>query len=221
MDDQEIIRAVLGKQHGVFVAGSVEESERILARENIDLILLDIVLPDGDGFRYCATLQTKDETRQIPIIFLTVKNNVQDKVLGFSLGADDYISKPFDPIELRARVESRLKKNRERSERELVLQKGDVSFDIPRQRIQVQSNGRSQEVELTPLEFKLLLFFARHEGHVLSRGQLIAGVWGDHTHVIDRNVDTQVSGLRKKIAASVYSIQSVHGMGYRFDKERG
>ena len=215
-DDQRIISSALEKIHTVVKAGTLAEAENKLKEHEISLVLLDVHLPDGDGFKFCATIKNADSTRHIPVIFITSRSDVPDKVMGFSLGADDYVAKPFHVAELRARIEAKLKQLEDRRERELILRKGDLKISIPLQRVFVLKNEQESSIDLTPLKFKILFHFAQHEDHVFSRDQLIDAIWGENLNVIDRTVDMHVSNIRKKLAASVFTIKSVHGVGYRF-----
>jgi DNA-binding response OmpR family regulator len=173
----------------------------------IDLILLDVMLPGKDGFDVCRELRKAGV--ETPILFLTARTHEAEKVLGLDLGAADYITKPFSPRELRARIRARLRDNR-RQEGEL-LRFGDIAVNV----VRAEVRNAGQLVEMTPLEFKLLLTFLRHPGHVLSRDKLIDLAWGGDTYVTDRAVDAHIVNLRRKLGADL--IVSVRGMGYRFD----
>jgi DNA-binding response OmpR family regulator len=143
LDDQRIISSALGKTHELRVASSVADARRWVAQEAFDLILLDVQLPDGDGFMLCAELQNEEATRKVPVIFLTVRSDTPDKIMGFSLGAEDYVSKPFDPRELRARVDARIKKVDERKARDLTLQRGDLKISVSLQKAYVLTGAKS------------------------------------------------------------------------------
>ncbi len=177
-----------------------------------DLIILDVMLPRKDGFEVCRELR---RARLLtPIILLTAKTQESDKVLGLELGADDYVTKPFSPRELRARVKALLR--RAAGELPEVYSFGDVVLDFTR--CELRHNGKP--VELTPLEFKLLAAFIRHRGRVLSRDQLLDEVWGRGTFVTDRVIDTHITNLRKKVEpkpAEPRYLISIRGTGYRFD----
>jgi DNA-binding response OmpR family regulator len=150
------------------------------------------------------------------VIFLTAKNSVSDKVLGFSVGADDFISKPFDGLELKARVDSRLRKrDRERAESD-ILKLGDIEINKSTQKVQIFENGQATDIDLTPIEFKLLLFLCKEVNKVYSRDEILNSVWGESIHVYSRSVDTHISKLRKKLGSKSSYIESVHGSGYRF-----
>jgi DNA-binding response OmpR family regulator len=184
--------------------------------ERFNLILLDLNLPDGDGFQFCARLQTEEHTRHVPVIFLTSKTGTANKVLGFSLGADDYIEKPFDRVEFRARVESKLRRLSLQKDTEEHMRCGDVSINLQTQRASVQQNGQIQELNLTPIELKILQYFARHQDRIFTRDQLMTAVWGENTSVVDRTVDKHISALRHKLHHCATYIETVAGFGYKF-----
>ena len=172
-----------------------------------DLILLDVMLPGRDGFDVCRDLRKAGV--RTPILFLTARTHEAEKVLGLDLGASDYITKPFSPRELRARIRARLRETRQLDEE--VLRAGQIEVNV--QRAELRFGG--ELVEMTPLEFKVLVTFLRNRGRVLSRDQLIDLAWGRDTYVTERAVDAHIVNLRRKIG--VDSIVSVRGMGYRFD----
>lgn len=209
---------VFSEQYSVVQAFTIKEAEQALDKGSFDLILLDIHLPDGDGLSLFAKLQTQDHTKDIPVIFVTGSQDAPREVMGFSLGAEDYIHKPIEPARLRARVDARLRQISKRKDREMHLCKGDLKLSISLQRAALVREGRDHPIDLTPVEFKLLFHFLRFEDQVFTRDQLLNAVWGNASEVFDRTVDMHVSNLRKKISASAYKILSVHGTGYRFAK---
>ena len=183
------------------------------ARESpFDLILLDVMLPGRDGFEVCRDLRHAGV--RAPIIMLTARTQEAEKVLGLEAGADDYVTKPYSPRELRARIKAALR--RAGGEAADVFRFSDVEVDFARH--ELRRGGRT--IDATALELKLLGTFIRHRGRVLSRQQLLDDVWGSGTFVTDRVVDNQVTNLRKKIEPTprtpTYLI-SVRGAGYRFD----
>lgn len=181
-------------------------------KEPFDLILLDVMLPRKDGFEVCRELRRSGS--KMPIIMLTAKTQEAEKVLGLEIGADDYVTKPFSPRELRARVKAALRRTAEDDAR--VYRFGDAEVDF--ERCELRRAGKP--VELTALEFKLLAAFIRNGGKVLSRDRLLDLVWGHDTFVTDRVVDNHVVTLRKKVEPEPSEpryIVSVRGLGYRFD----
>jgi DNA-binding response OmpR family regulator len=181
-------------------------------KETFDLILLDVMLPGKDGFEVCRELRRGGS--KTPIILLTAKAQEAEKVMGLELGADDYVTKPFSPRELRARVKAALRRTGE--DQSQAYRFGDLEVDFTR----CELRRAGKPVELTALEFKLLAAFVRNRGRVLSREQLLDLVWGAGTFVTDRVVDNHVVTLRKKIEPEPSQpryVLSVRGMGYRFD----
>ena len=198
--------------YAVEIARDGEEALRRAREQAFGLILLDVMLPGKDGFQVCRELRKGGV--QTPIILLTARTQEAEKVLGLQLGADDYVSKPFSPLELRARIQAVLRRTAGPAAVE-VHRFGDAEIDLARG--EVRRDGRV--VDLTPVEFKLLAEFVRRRGRVLSRRQLLDAVWGD-AHCVERVVDTHVSNLRRKIEPSPDEprhIVSLRGMGYRFD----
>jgi DNA-binding response OmpR family regulator len=173
-----------------------------------DLILLDVMLPKKDGFDVCRELRKSGV--ETPILFLTARTHEAEKVLGLDLGADDYITKPFSPRELRARIRARLRSKSSPESGEL-LRSGDLEVDLAR--AEVRRSG--QTLEVTPTELKLIATLLRNRGRVLSRDRLIDLVWGRDTYITERAVDAHVVNVRRKIGAE--AITSIRGMGYRFD----
>jgi DNA-binding response OmpR family regulator len=184
------------------------------AREQqFDLILLDVMLPGKDGFDVCRELRRAGI--RTPIIMLTAKAQEAEKVLGLDLGADDYVTKPFSPKELRARIRAALRRNGE-AEKPDVYQFGDVEVDNGR--CEVRRSGSI--VEVTATEFKVLTAFIRNRGRVLSREKLLDEAWGQGTFLTDRVVDNHIVALRRKIEndpSEPRYLISVRGVGYRFD----
>ncbi len=189
-----------------------EQALAIVKEKDFDLILLDIMLPGMDGYEICRQLR-RDET-SIPIIMLTAKGQEAEKVLGLELGADDYITKPFSPLELRARIKAVLR----RTSKDLPqrYQFGKLEFDFLRYELRQEDHA----MDMTPMELRLLAMFIQHRGRLLSRDQILDLAWGEEVYVSDRAVDTQISNLRKKIEPDPQApefIISIRGMGYRFD----
>ena len=194
----------------------------ILTRqESPDLIVLDLMLPGMDGLSLCRKLKSQESTKHIPIIMLTARTEDSDVVSGLEVGADDYITKPFSPRVLVARVRALLRKQDEiRSVRSGVeestplsdrLSVGKISIDIPRH--EVLCNGK--QVQLSATEFAILEFLARNEGLVFSRTRIIDGIRGKDYPVTERSVDVQILGLRKKLGPEGDQIETVRGVGYR------
>lgn len=198
--------------HDVEVVRDGETGARLGREAGWDLILLDVMLPRKDGFDVCRELRRARVGT--PIILLTAKAQEAEKVLGLELGADDYVTKPFSPRELRARIKAVLRRFAQKEQG--AYRFGDVEVDFGR--AEVRREGRV--VEVTPIEFKLLAAFIERRGRVLSRDQLLEAAWERGTHVTDRAVDAHIVNLRRKIEphpAEPKFLLSVRGLGYRFD----
>lgn len=185
---------------------------RRIVEADFDLILLDVMLPGKDGFEVCREVRAANV--ETPIILLTAKTQESDKVLGLESGADDYVTKPYSARELRARVKAHLR--RSRLQMPDVYRFGDAELDFAR--CELRRGGRA--VNLSALEYKLLVAFARHAGRLLTRERLLDEVWGPHAQVTDRVVDNQVVNLRRKIEPDPERPQyliALRGLGYRFD----
>ena len=191
------------------------EGLEYLRRHPADLVLLDILLPDEDGFAICRRLRADDRLKSLPVIFLTAKGEEMDRVLGLEIGADDYVVKPFSPRELVARVKAVLRRQERVAEKREVVEAGDLRLDT--RTLEVTVRGRA--VQLSTLEFKLLYFLASHPRHVFNRDRLLDEVWGRDRYVTPRTVDVHIRRLREKIEARPNRpqfLQTVRGSGYRF-----
>lgn len=181
-----------------------------------DLILLDLMLPGVDGFDVCRDLKTQPETREIPVIMLTAKSEDIDVVTGLELGADDYITKPFSPRVLVARVRAILRKKSKSSQTEKrgdkIIRAEEILIDTRKHVVQINGNS----IDLTFSEFRLLQLLAERPGWVFSRYQIVDALRGEDYPVTERSVDVQVVGLRKKLGSAGKYIQTVRGVGYRF-----
>ena len=195
-------------------AKSLEEATIQLSKHHFDLLILDIELPDGNGIEFCSSIQSTYPN--IPVFFLTAHDNLSEKVLGFSAGADDYITKPFSPLELRARLEARLRKNKLQSLQSDIHQWKELQISKSRQEVIISDAGVSIKLDLTSLEFKLLMYFALRPGVVIARDKILNDIWGEDIHVYQRSVDTHVSKLRKKLGVVSHILESIHGSGYKF-----
>lgn len=189
------------------------QARQFLKEQKFDLILLDVNLPDGDGFEFCAEMQQYPPSP--PVIFLTGKSDLAAKSVGFSLGAEDYIAKPFHALEVKLRCLARLKKYHINDTKKAQHQIGDLRFDIPSLRVFQKTQDKEEALDLTPTGFKILLYMAQHPDQVFTRDQLISAVWGQNTYLVDRTVDTHISTLRKQLNRSNVSIKAVHGTGYK------
>ena len=201
----------------VVQAGSIEEGEKALASNQIDVIILDLMLPDGSGLTLCRDIKSDDKTKHIPIIILTAKTEEVDRVVGFELGADDYVTKPFSVRELILRVKAILKRgptsNNNSEDDEYSFGELTLNFEAH----QAYINGN--EVSLTALEFRLLKHLIDRKGRVQTRDQLLEDVWGYSSDVTTRTVDTHIKRLREKLGSVSNHIQTIRGVGYRFSRD--
>lgn len=184
---------------------------RLAKKESPDLIILDIMLPIIDGFEVCRILRREQITSDIPVIILSAKSRETDKVVGLELGADDYITKPFSPRELIARIRAILRRGRSQF-LSRCIKRGDVVIDSNKHKVTV----KEKDIVLTLTEFKLLEFLAHRPGMVFSRDQILDGVIGDDALVSDRTVDAHVKSLRRKLGKAKDYIETIRGAGYRF-----
>ena len=185
--------------------------------EHPDLIILDLMLPGIDGLEVCKAIKGDSKTASIPIIMLTAKSQESDKIVGLELGADDYVTKPFSPRELIARIKAVLRRATEKEKLPEIFQTQDLKIDFAR----ISVNVKDKPVELTSKEFELLKTLLKAKGRVLSRDYLLDTIWGfDHALEIQtRTVDVHVRTLRKKLKSAAKMIITVKNYGYRFEAE--
>ena len=217
VDDEEDILELVGynlSREGYQTISAVtgEEALKKSRSETPDLIILDLMLPGIDGLQVMKALREDSVTKNIPTVMLTAKGDEADIVAGLELGADDYISKPFSPRVLLARVRAVLRRNRRMAQTPSILRIHDLEIHQGRRSVSVKGDT----VELTFTEFQVLSFLAARPGWVFTRGQIVDGVRGDSYPVTDRSVDVQIVGLRKKLGACGKYIETVRGVGYRF-----
>ncbi len=179
-----------------------------------DLVILDLMLPDADGIDICKNLKSKDEFASIPIIMLTARTDETDKVLGLEIGADDYITKPFSPRELVARVKAVLRRGSQRLSSK-VIEIGDL-IKIDTEKFEVFVKGK--KIELTSTEFRILRILAENRGKVFSRDKILDLLWGYDKSVISRTVDVHIRNLRKKLGEAAFLVKNVRGMGYKIEE---
>ena len=215
---QELIAANLMRAgHHVLRAGDAETAQRIVREALPDLILLDWMLPGMSGVEFARRLRNEERTRAIPLIMLTARGEEQDKVMGLESGADDYITKPFSPRELVARIKAVLRRRAPETTEDTVSA-GGLRLDPATHRL----SARGKPVTLGPTEFRLLHFLMTHPERVHSRAQLLDQVWGDHVFVEERTVDVHIRRLRCALEPSFHDglVQTVRGSGYRFSTQQ-
>lgn len=230
IEDDEEIRGLLEfnlKKQGYEVASAPDGREALsmLPAEKPDLILLDIMLPEVDGYDVCRTIRSWDEFKKIPIIMLTAKGDELDVVLGLELGADDYVIKPFSVRELLSRVKAHLRRNEKSSSPDVqqagylgdaTLEAGEITLKVAEYQVSV----RGKQVNLTHKEFELLKLLMSNKGRVLKRDLLLEKIWGYDTEIDTRTVDVHIRYLRQKIEedpANPRYIKTTRGVGYFLD----
>ena len=205
----ELIELYLSREgYQVVRAASGEAAVRAVAEHRPRLVVLDIGLPDIDGLEVCRRLR---QTSTIPVIFLTARDSEVDRVVGLELGADDYVTKPFSPPELVARVKAVLRRADPAMTTE-IIQVADATIDLGRREVRV----RGHVIAFTTREFELIQFLAEHPGLALSRQQILDGVWGYDWFGDERTVDVHLAQIRKKLDGAV-RIDTVRGIGYRLE----
>lgn len=198
----------------VVQAESIAEGEKALAANKIDVIILDLMLPDGSGLTLCRDIKSDAKTKHIPVIILTAKTEEVDRVVGFELGADDYVTKPFSVRELILRVKAILKRGIDSPRQEndsFDIEAGDIRLNLDAHQVFVGD----EEITLTALEFRLLKHLLDRRGRVQTRDQLLEEVWGYSSDVTTRTVDTHIKRLREKLLGAGDCIQTIRGVGYR------
>jgi two-component system phosphate regulon response regulator PhoB len=216
---QELISATLQHAgHRVMRAYSAEEAVPLVNGTLPDVVLLDWMLPGMNGIQFARRLRGEDRTRELPIIMLTARGEEQDKVAGLDSGADDYLTKPFSPRELVARIKAVLRRRAPQMTEDCVEVDG-LRVDPVTHRV----TGNSSQLDLGPTEFRLLHFFMTHQERVFNRTMLLDQVWGDHVFVEERTVDVHIRRLRAVLEATGHDrlIQTVRGSGYRFSSLPG
>ena len=199
----------------VISASSLSEGREKLESASFSLLLLDLMLPDGSGLDLCRELKQDKSLSSMPVIILTAKDDEVDKVVGFELGADDYVTKPFSVRELIRRVKAVLKRGERKSDNmEVQRQFGQLKIDVDSHEVFVNE----EMVSLTALEFKLLRQLVDRRGRVQSRDQLLSDVWGYSSDVTTRTVDTHIKRLREKLGDMGKYVQTIRGVGYKFTR---
>lgn len=221
VDDEEDLCEILqfnleNEGYEVDTANSAEEAlKKDLSQYK--LILLDVMMGEISGFKMASMLKKEKRTAQVPIIFITAKDTENDTVTGLTLGADDYISKPFSLREVIARVKAVLRRTatRETEQRQERLAHQSLVIDITKKKVSIDD----KEVSLTKKEFEILLLLVQNKGRVFSREDILARIWSDEVYVLDRTIDVNITRLRKKIGVYGKNIVTRLGYGYCFESE--
>ncbi|MDH3390950.1 MAG: response regulator, partial [Desulfobulbaceae bacterium] len=215
-DEEDILELVSFnlKKQGYQVRGvtSGEEALQEVRRKIPSLIILDLMLPGVDGFDVCKSLKNNPRTKAVPIVMLTARSEEADIVIGLELGADDYLTKPFSPRELIARVRAILRRSKtDISDQEILQKVHDIEINVMRHEVLISGN----QINLTSTEFRVLRLLADRPGWVFTRDQIVGAVHDQEYAVTDRSVDVMIVGLRRKLGVSGQYIETVRGVGYR------
>jgi len=217
-DDEEfqaLVQRTLSDHHQITCATNLREANSHLVTDTYDLILLDVGLPDGSGFDFMLKIRNQDRFQRIPVLFLTGSAKTADEVTGLSLGADDYIVKPIEPVLLKARVEARIKRLATLEDQADVFTFEDLVFTLSKQEVALKHDRSPEKIDFTSLQFRILYHLAKHPDQIFSRQSLLDLFWGNEVHVTDRTVDVHISKIRSKLSSSQITVQSVYGKGYR------
>ncbi len=220
-DDKDIVKMLeYNLRKETFTTVSVNDGRKALdcaGKEKPDLIILDLMLPGMGGLEVCKELKKDAKTALIPIVMLTAKSQESDKIVGLELGADDYVTKPFSPRELVARIKAVLRRVKEKYAASEVMRIGDLVIDF----IKIQVMLKGKPVDLTAKEFELLKALVTSKGRVLSRDHLLNSIWGleESLEIQTRTVDVHIQTLRKKLKSAAKCIVTVKNYGYRFEEE--
>ncbi|MGN0612291.1 MAG: response regulator transcription factor [Porcipelethomonas sp.] len=217
-DEAEIVRLIkrYAEREGYRTAQASNGAEavEICSREDFDLVIMDVMMPEMDGFKACKEIRRK---KDIPVLMLSARGTEYDKLFGFEVGVDDYLTKPFSPKELMARVNVIIKRHRHdipEKKKDFILRAGGLEIDTLGRNVFVDG----KKTELTAKEYDLLVFLVTNEGIVLTRDRILNGVWGYDYYGDDRTVDWQIKLLRGKIGTYRDRIHTVRGVGYKFER---
>ena len=224
IEDEPDIRNIIeyNLQREGYRAITAEDGKKgldLIRSEMPDLVLLDIMLPRMSGLDVCRSVKGDAKTRAVPVILVSAKGEESDVVHGLRLGADDYIPKPFSMKVMLARVKAILRRSQQTEATEGALEENVVFGNVCIEPDQYRVTVNDEQVKFTITEFKMLLFFARHPGRVFTRDQIMTAVLGEDAIVIDRNIDVHIRAIRKKIGKFRDFIETVRGVGYRFNDE--
>jgi len=212
-DLTELVRYNLEKEgFDVIAAADGPTGLEIATKHKPDLIVLDVMMPGTDGLEVCRQLRADQRTSHFPVIMLTAKATEADRIVGLELGADDYVTKPFSPRELVARVKALLRRTTQQGDTQQIIKQGDLTVDLPRHEV----TYKGSPVNLTATEFRIVQFLASRPGRVLSRDEIIDAAIGRDVAVFDRTIDVHITAIRKKLGDGGEKIETIRGFGYKF-----
>ena len=215
-DEKDLIELLsynLGKEgYDVIVAHDGQSGLDVVKKHRPDLVVLDIMMPGLDGLQVCQRLRADPRTGRIPIIMLTAKATETDRIVGLELGADDYVTKPFSPREVIARLKAVLRRSSQPAEDRQLIRNGELVIDLTGHEVIF----RNTRVPLTATEFRILEFLASRPGRVFARDEIIDAALGNDTAVFDRTIDVHITAIRRKLGTGADQIETVRGFGYKF-----
>jgi DNA-binding response OmpR family regulator len=212
-ETQLILQSLL-RDYKMITCVSLEEAKRSLNHGPFAAIILDIELPDGDGLRFLAECP-ENIKKQAAIFIISGKSALANKAMAFTYGADDFISKPFDPIEVKMRIDAKIRKMSEQNPTNENFKIEDLLVNVAEQKLYLENETESSQISFTSLEFRIFTFLSKNRDKVISRDEIINHIWGGRVHITDRTVDAHIAHIRKKITASRVKIETVFGSGYK------
>lgn len=209
-----VTQAIQPNMELIWVTTANEALEKI-QKESFQLLLLDVHLPDKNGIEFCHTIQL--DHPYLPVFFLSNQNELSQKVLSFCAGAEDFITLQMNPLEIAARVDAKIKRSETCIKNQDTIRWKELEIDKLSQEVRVKNHDQILTVDLTMIEYKLLLLLAKNDGIVITRDTILNSIWGEDIHIYSRSVDTHISKLRKKLGNASHLIKSIHGAGYKFN----
>lgn len=218
-DEPDILQLVeMNLQKAGFNTAGFEDGQSLfnyLDKNMPDLLVLDLMLPDYDGFDICRMIRNQEHLKSLPIIMFTAKGESMDKIVGLELGADDYLDKMSSPRELVARVKAVLRRSKSKSDTEVINLNDTIRIDPQKYQVFIHD----KQIKLTTTEFKILHLLSQHPGWVYSRNQILDHLWGNDKIVIDRTIDVHIRNLREKLGKARDMLKNIRGIGYKLDLE--
>jgi len=216
---QLILQNVLKDYHTV-TCSDLQAAHLAIKDGPLAAIILDIELPDGDGLRFLAEIP-EAQKKQTAIFIISSKTALANKAMAFTYGADDFIAKPFDPIELKLRVDAKIRKLSEHLNQIENFKIEDLTANVAEQRLYHEAGGQTKHINFTSLEFRIFVFLSKNRNKVISRDEIINHIWGGKVYITDRTVDAHIAHIRKKINTSKVKIETIFGTGYKLKALNG
>jgi DNA-binding response OmpR family regulator len=210
---QLILQNIL-KDYKTVGCASIDEATKALKYGPYAGIVLDIELPDGDGLRFLTEIP-ETQKHQSAIFIISSKTALANKAMAFTYGADDFIAKPFDPIELKLRIDAKIRKISEQQNQSANFKVEDLTVNVAEQKLYLDKAGEQSQISFTSLEFRIFVLLSKHKNKVISREEIINHIWGGKVYITDRTVDAHIAHIRKKIQPSRVKIETIFGTGYK------